>query len=420
MARKKFTDRRIKSLKPKAKRYIEWEDNAHGLGTLGVRVSPAGRRAWIYSYRFEGRFRMLTLGQYPKMTVAAAHEAVGRAMRKLLEEGNDPGAEKVEENQAIRLASSVSELCDEYMVKWAKPRKRSWAEDQRIIEREIKPTIGRRKAIRITRQDIIGMLDCIVRRGAPIQANRTLALIRKVYNFGIERDLVTANPCHILRAPARESSRERFLDDEEIRNFLAVLPGAPMSDQIRLALQLQLLTGQRGCEVLTAEWKENDLDSGWWSIPGSKAKNGQPNRVPLSRQAVQILLQARPMSAGLGMGHVFPSRRGDRPMTTTVLSRALMRSQEEFGGEPFTSHDLRRTTATGMGSLGTSRLVIDKILNHAERGVVKVYDRYSYDKEKREALDAWGLKVESLMPQGAGLRIIRPPVECDAKKNRHA
>jgi integrase len=135
-----------------------------------------------------------------------------------------------------------------------------------------------------------------------------------------------------------------------------------------------------------------------WTIPASKAKNGFAHRVPLSTLALDLLAQVR---AGAGDSRwLFPSRRGDKPITPLAINHGLRSNRTAIGIRDVTPHDLRRTAASGMTSIGLSRLVVSKILNHAEIGVTAVYDRHSYDVEKREALNAWGNHVRGLLSDG--------------------
>ena len=152
----KFTDRLLKNLKPSSKRTILWEEVSHGLGNLGVRVSPTGRKSWIFMYRFAGKPRMLTLGSYPKVSVAHAHTAYGSALEKL-QMGDDPGKQVVEQRQNDRKALTIAQLTEEYLEKWAKPRKRSWKSDEQSLQLNILPVWGDRKAKSIKRRDIINV-----------------------------------------------------------------------------------------------------------------------------------------------------------------------------------------------------------------------------------------------------------------------
>jgi integrase len=387
----KFTDRQIKALKPQESRYEVWETNGKG---LGIRVAPTGRKSWVFIYRFEGRPRRMTLGVYPKTSVAESHVLHSKA-RELLDRGMDPGVKLVDQKRNERKAPTVAQLAEEYIERWAKPRKKSWLKDQQALTKDVLPYIGRLKAKDVTRRQIIPLLDQIVERGSPIQANRTLALVRKMFNFAINRDIVEFNPCQALSAPEKERRRDRVLSDWEIAGLWNGLEKSRLSFGVANAIRFQLLTAQRKGEVISVEWDDIDLENGWWTIPAEKSKNGLSHRVPLSSIAVSIL--EGQLRASKDTRWVFPSPRGDQPLGGTAVNHALKRNMELYSEEIFVPHDLRRTAASYMTSLGVSRLVVSKVLNHAEPGVTAVYDRHSYDKEKVEALNLWEAKIQQIV-----------------------
>lgn len=402
----KLTDVQLRNLKPRKTRYEVWEDNGRG---FGVRVTPRGTKSFIFLYRYGGKPRRLTLGTYPAMSLAEARKKHAEAW-EMLTKGTDPGAQVVAERQEERRAPTVAELVVEYLERWAKPRKRSWMADKRVLEKEVLPVWGRLKAKDLTRRDVIRLLDRILERNAPIQANRTFAIIRRMFNFAVERDLIAASPCVRVKAPAPENQRDRVLSAEEIRLLWQALEGEAMSrvdPLIKLALKLELVTAQRKSECCTAAWVDLDLEEGWWTIPGDLtplrrqhgvetglSKNRLPHRVPLSPLAREILLTARSLAGDSPW--VFPSFRTKGPITPAAINHAVRLHRERLGID-FVPHDLRRTAASHMTSMGIPRLVVSKILNHVERGVTAVYDRYSYDREKRQALEAWARRLQSII-----------------------
>lgn len=408
----KFTEKGLLNLKPRTERYEVWETNDHGKGNLGVRVFPSGQRSWVFMYKFQGKARRMTLGQYPAMSVAEAHKRHAEAVQAL-EDGRDPGAAHVEARQAERVAPTVAQLGKEYLEKWAKPRKRSWAKDDEMLRRDVLPALGHLKAKDVRRRDVLRLLDGIVARGAPIRANRTLALLRKMFNFAISRDIVEHSPCVAVKPPAPENRKDRTLTEDEIRTFWRILDSfeplagnevqqLAMTDRMRLALKLQLVTAQRIGEVIGLPWDE--IDGNWWTIPAGRTKNKLTHRVPLSPLALEILEQARALS-GSSL-YAFPSPRGDRPMCESAASQAVRDNLTVFGIAPFTPHDLRRTAASHMTGISVSRLVVSKILNHAEKGITAVYDRHSYDAEKRQALDTWARKLRALIKDSNGADVV--------------
>jgi integrase len=387
----KLTDRQIKNLKPQADRYEVFEERG-----FGIRVAPTGRKTFIYFYRMPGesKKRRLTIGTYPTMSLAEAHRRYAEA-REMVAQGVDPGSKTVSERAEERKAPTVADLANEYLEKWAKPRKRSWKEDKRILEKDILPIWGQSKAKDITRRNVIRLLDGIVDRGAGIMANRTLATIRKMFNFAVSRDIVVISPCLAVRAPAPEQRRDRVLTTDEIRALWHSLEDAKMAEGTKLALKLQLVTGQRKAEIVTATWEEIDLTDKWWTIPAEKAKNKMAHRVPLSPLAMELLQAVKTLVGDSNW--LFPSPRAGKHITPEAVDHALRRPGLEALGFSFVPHDLRRTAASHMTGMGISRLVVSKILNHVERGITAVYDRHSYDKEKRQALEAWGLKLKTIV-----------------------
>ena len=391
----RMTDVGIRKLKPKAQRYEVWEDGRTG---FGVRVAPTRRATFIYMYWLDNKARRMTLGVYGQgpgqLTLAAARVKYAEA-KKAVSEGRDPAAESVTKRKAIREAESVGDLIDLYLEKWARPRKRSAAEDERILHKEVIPAWGNRKAREIKRRDIITLLDRIVDRGAPIQANRTLACVRRMFNWAIERDLLDASPCIRIKAPSPENRRDRALGDDELATFWHGLENAKMSETIRLALKLQLVTAQRKGEVVNAEWAEIDRGNAVWTIPASRAQNNAQHLVPLSPLALGVLDAIK--ASAPGSTYLFPSPRGDHPIGGQSVDHALRNNRERIGVDDLSPHDLRRSAATRMAGLGVNRLVLSKVLNHVDRSVTGRYDTFHYTDEKRAALERWGRKLEEII-----------------------
>ena len=221
-------------------------------------------------------------------------------------------------------------------------------------------------------------------------ANRVQALISKIYNFGMQRDLVQSNPAHKVAKPGTESERERALNSDELAAVWRALEAEPQ--HLQVMFKLMLLTGQRPSEVRMLPWKEIDFQTGWWTIPGSRAKNKKTHRVPLTPEVRRLLESMRGADAG---EFVFSGRSGKGPIWSP--QKSLRRITERAVVTKFTIHDLRRTVTSGFGELGISRTVMQKVLNHTDPSVTRIYDRYSYDAEKVEALTRWERRVLDLV-----------------------
>jgi len=210
----------------------------------------------------------------------------------------------------------------------------------------------------------------------------------RLYTRAIGKDLVETSPCVGLSKPSPETQRDRVLTEDEIRAVWRACDTEP--GIIADAFRLMLVTGQRRGEVLSMRWQ--DVDGLCWTIPAEQAKNGLAHRVPLSRQALAILERLRKRAKG---PWAFPSPTTDRPIENP--QKAAERLRERSKAPDLRLHDLRRTAASLMTGMGISRLTVKKILNHAERDVTAVYDRHSYDPEKRTALEAWGRRLEAIV-----------------------
>lgn len=393
-----FTDKYLKNLKPVANQKKPLDIREKSGDGFAITLFPSGAISFIYLYHFGGRKRRMTIGRYPHMSLAEAKVAHRNAL-KVLENNADPAEEVKKVKLDQKNASTVTGLIEEYIEIWAKPRKRSWEEDQRILHKDIRPAWGKRKASDITKRDVVLMLESITKRGAPIAANRTLACIRRMFNFAIERDLATANPCATVKAPAKEKRRERFLSSDEIQALWHRLNHAPMSELSKLALKLQLVTAQRKGEIVAAEWSEIDFAERVWTIPSDKAKNGRSHRVNLSELAINLLTEIKQISGASRW--LFPAAqtvKEDTHMTGEAIDHALRRSKKIIAIEDFSPHTLRATATTHMASMRISSEIISRILNHAKRGVTEQhYNKYDYDDEKRNALEAWSRRLEEFI-----------------------
>ena len=151
---------------------------------LGIRIAHTGRKTFIYMYRAESKQVMWSLGVYPTISLATARIKVAKAKDDIAK-GISPAREQREKFKAAKGAPTVTDLVEEYIEKWAKPRKKTWKEDQRMLYKDAVSAWGKRKAADIKRRDIIVLLDQLIERGATVTANRTLAVIRRMFNFGV-------------------------------------------------------------------------------------------------------------------------------------------------------------------------------------------------------------------------------------------
>lgn len=390
----KFTTRSVESLKPKQKRFEEYDDNLKG---FGIRVNVSGHKSWITRYRHNGKLVKLTLGKYTEVSLADARDTHNK-IRSQLNLGLNPQAEAQAKRVVHRQDPTVEQLVEDYIERYAKPRKRTWKIDEWTLNKDLVPKFGKMKARDIKRQHIITMLDEVQTRGITIGANRLLAITGKMFNWAIGRGILENSPCHLVPRPVPENRRDRVLTQDELITFWQNLPQLKILEPVKLALQLMLVTGQRKGEVLTVEKENLDFKTNWWTIPAEKAKNGLSHRVPLSPLAIDLFNRAINLSQDSRWVFASPyKKKTDGHINPQSINHGLRKNIDKLNIGNFVPHDLRRTAASYMTGMGIPRLVVKKILNHVESDITAVYDRHSYDREKREALETWGYKLEEII-----------------------
>lgn len=379
-----LNDRKVSSLQPSDRR-VEYFDRS--FPAFGLRITSSGVKSFILFYRQHGRLRRMTLGRYPELKLGAARAKARKAL-DAVSEGDDPAATRI--TAKGRTFRALGKL---YIDKYAKPRKRSWRDDKMMLAREFADW-DHRPVTSIKRSDARELLDAIVERGAPIAANRVLSLGRKVCNFAIDQEWLEVNPFQRVKPPAPERARDRVLSDDEIRALWLYLhtdiedadPQVVRYARLtRATFTLRLITAQRGIEI--ANMRRADIQGDWWTIPAEYAKNKLSHRVPLTTLALAELERIAP-DADADSPFVFCGIRGTRQRQGAL---------DDLPIEDFQPRDVRRTAASKMTGAGVDRAIVKMILNHVDPSITAVYDRYSYDAQKRAALETWDAILTTLV-----------------------
>jgi integrase len=401
MPKQKLTDFSVKSAKGPVKGRTEiWDTLLPG---FGLRVSDKGTKTFQFMYRFEGELRRETLGQSKAMTLAEARDKA-EAIVKAVKRGIDPKhieAEEKAEKQRQR-ANTFGSIVEQFIEIYAKPKNKGWAEVQRYFERDLADWYARPIAS-ITRRDVIAAIDRKAKAGSVYAANRLLAHTRKLFNWSVGRDIIAASPVIKVEGAGAEQERERVLAAAEIKSLWDAW--GKMGEPFGPLFQLLLVTGQRRDEVGSMRWPEirprqvpdakvvDMTPVEWvWTIPGERNKAGRSHEIPLSSLAMEILGSV----LRTGSPYVFHSRTHDDGCVSG-FSRAKEKSDALASVSDWRLHDLRRTCGTGMAKAGVAVSTISRVLNHAEGGVTKIYNRYSYGPEKQRALETWGRIVDGIV-----------------------
>lgn len=400
----KLTDMQIKAWIQAGERFDSRSDE-NGL-VLCYRDSYAVP-VWRLRYRFDGKGRVMVLGSYADLSLAAARKTA-KEMNARVALGYDVAAEKqtrkaeaVAAIEAEKAAVTVGQLADEYFERMILGR---WKHPNIVrarIEKDIKPNIGKLKLEDVKPRHIDAMLQKIVRRGAPTIANDVLRWIRRVFDYGIKRHMMEVNPASafdLSDAGGKEEARRRALSREELAKLFEAMPNAKgFSVENDLSIKLLLLLCVRKMELLAARWDEFDLPNAVWHLPAERTKTEEQIDIPLPALALEWLEILKRLAGA--SPYVLPARKMQQRMLPHVcestLSVAL--AKVKHGLEPFTIHDLRRTARTHLAALGVLPDIAERCLNHKLKGVEGIYNQHDYFDERRDALNKWAALLDALI-----------------------
>jgi len=397
----------IKAAKPINGRRTRYR--IEGTEGLWLDVSATGKAYWYVRYQPGGRGtrteRWYRVGSLQSVGLGDAAQKARDILTAAYANERDPHVErKARRSETMTLGDLYADWHDRHAANLARV-----ATDESIWTTHISNGLGRQRLTALKRAEIGKLRDKVVRTGGPIASNNVLVLINRILNWGVDEGLLEFNPAARLRKVGEVKPRERVLADTDIPKFWGALDamdgmtgehmakgekGRMLSPATRKALRLMLLTGQRRTEVVEAKKAELQLegDDPVWTIPGERTKNGLLHRVPLCPMACaefRNALAASPQKSPFA----FPSPEDPQvPVSAAAVTRAMARLVAELKIGRVSPHDLRRTVGTQMARLGLPTHVRSLVLNHSaiSRSITDaVYNRYAYDKEKREALQAW-------------------------------
>jgi integrase len=308
-------------------------------------------------------------------------------------------------------AMTVANLVDAYLSDPEKAALRSREEIERRLKKNVIPLIGSVKVAAFGRRDARTVTDAILRRGRKVEATRVFEDVRAMTRWAFQQEYLSSNPLDGVPKPAAPTSSNRVLSSDEIRTLWNVLPTAlRRSEQCQRIIKLCLVTAQRVGEVAGIDRRgEIDLTAREWRLPGRRTKNGEAHVVPLSDLAIELIKESA-KAAGEKTKWLFPA--GEGSLAPAVVARAILRANEisevrpkgRFQIDTWSAHDLRRTALTGMARDGVPPIVLGHIANHrsvTRAGVtLAVYAQYTYDREKRSALQAWADRLLVIVTEG--------------------
>jgi integrase len=429
MAKNILTDLAFRNLKPTDKdRYVR--DG----GSLFVRVRSkknGGTVTFRYCYRINGKQEWITLDA---TTLSAARSerdkisaqvkaGVNPVLERELEKERKRQQQLEEQAELARQQAliTVRDLFERWAATDLQNRKDGGKEIRRMFEKDVLPMIGHLAVAEVRKGHITEITDALLLRGVNRMAKMILALVRQMFRFAVDRDIIEFDPTASIRKAkigGKPVERDRVLSEDEIIQLNSQLPDAHLMISTEAAIWIMLSTCCRVGELSKAQWQHTDLNAKTWIIPDRNSKNGKPHTIYLSdfalRQFQRLVVIRRSDT------WVFPNRDNSNHVCEKSISKQIDGRQNPvihqnrtahndalvLSGGKWTPHDLRRTGATIMGNLGILPDVIEKCLNHTEQNRMKrIYQRQELKIEQTEAWRKLGERLELLTQAGSNVII---------------
>ncbi len=394
----KLTDAKLRTLTEPGKHFDG--------GGLYLELTKAGGRYWRMKYRHGGKEKRLAFGVYPAVGLRGAR-ALASAAREVLQAGDDPGQQRKADK--ARAAHESANTLQAVAADWMKHQASRWEPEtaDRIrasLEADVFPTLGTRAMAGIKPGEVMAAVQKIEARGAGDQAGRVLQRVKAIYRWAVTHERIEANPMLDL-VPAeilkpREVQHRAAMPAAELPAFLVKLDAYAGDPHTVQALRMVMLTATRPGEVRGARWAEFDIAAGLWVIPAKRMKMRTEHRVPLSRQALEVLQAMQPLT-----GHrelVFPSPTyPSKPLSENTFNSAMARMGYKYTA---TAHGFRALFSTVANECGWNPDVIERQLAHRERNEVRAaYHRSTYMDERAKLMQWWadyldGRKAGNVVP----------------------
>ncbi len=384
-----LSDAKLRALKPRDQSYRVTDERG-----LYVQVSTSGARLWRFKYTFDGKEKLLAIGQYPDVPLSLARERRDEA-RKLVAQGIDPSAHK-------KAAKNAGDGTFEAVFReWLDKQKSALTANthtnkQQRMETNALPYIGHLPVDEVKAPHVLAIINRIEARGLGETARRVVQIIGQVMRYAVATGRAQSDPTPSLRGalkPVVVKHRAAITDKNSLATFLKAANAYPASPIVRAALLLQTMLFVRPGELRQAEWAEIDLKRAVWKVPGEKTKMRDPHIVPLPTQAVAILKDLHALTGSSRW--VFPSPRSlgtrtERPMSENAVLVALRAMG--FDKDMVTGHGFRATARTFLDEeLRFRPEVVEMQLAHSVRDPLgRAYNRTKYLEERAAMLQAWG------------------------------
>ena len=386
MAKLNFTKAGLESLTIPAKGWAYYYDlKVQG---LGVGIGSTGKKSFILYRKINGKPERIAIGPYPDLSI---EQARGKASELNAAIANGANPAEIKRGRVVEIV--FGELFNQYIERHAKMNKKTWAEDQQRYNQYLAKPLGKKKLSLIDRKLIASIHSNITMAGHPTVANRIIALVSSVYGWALSSGVWEQNnPARGVKKN-QEKSRDRFIQGDELPRFFKAVGEEP-NETMRDYFLLSLLTGARQANVLAMCWEDISFERAEWRI--EETKNGTPQTVTLSPEAMEILHNRKPVEPA---EFIFPSERSSASGHLQNPKKAWKRVLDRAGLSNLRIHDLRRTLGSWQAKSGASLAIIGKSLNHKNQNTTAIYARLDLD-PVRDSVNT----ATSAMMAAAGLK----------------
>lgn len=388
-----LTDIKIRNAKPGIKPDGSQSNKPYRMSDergLYLEVSPTGGKYWRFKYRIKGKEKRLSLGVYPDVSLKLARERRDDCRRKVAD-GLDPS----DIRKAEKLAEAGAQSFEYVAREWHSKHRVNWSESHASrtlarLQNDVFPWIGNKNICDIKPPELLDTLRRVEHRGALETAHRIHQVCGQIFRYAVATGRAERDPAADLKGalpPAKPKHHASIVEPQKIGELLRAINGYSGSFITSCALKLAPLLFVRPGELRKAEWSEFDLENAEWRIPAKKMKMKTVHIVPLSKQAIKIIEDLKPLS-GRGK-YLFPSiRSSNRPMSENTINAALRRLG--YAKEDMTGHGFRSMASTLLNEQGWNKDAIERQLAHSERdGVRAAYNYAEYLPERKQMMQHW-------------------------------
>lgn len=384
-----LTDAKVRNIKPLDKK-IRYTDEKG----MYLEVTPSGGMYWRMKFRFNKKESIFSMGTYPDVSLAKARRVRDEA-RLQIKNGINPNEEKKQKSQLKDNNNHFQKLA----IEWMNDRRNviketTYLRDLSVFEKDLFPFIGNMPIDQLKGKDILACAKRIEERGALEMAKRSIPLAGRIFRFAIRKGLIENDPTpHLHEAlKPRKIKHMARLDISEFPPFLERMDRYHGNPMIKTAIQLMTLTFVRTAELRLMEWNEIDFDTYLWRIPAEKMKMAQPHIVPLSRQAIKLIEELRPLTGN--KQYVFYNHSTAKPMSSNALL-CVIRTMGYSG--KMTGHGFRGLASTTLHEQGYMHDAIEIQLAHrVGNSVSQAYNHAQHLEYRTKMMQNWSDFIDSL------------------------